>query len=218
MGESDDDIINLALTLRAMDIESIPVNFLHSIPKTPFEAKKQLTPKMLEDALPVPFCQSKQRDSRRRRREINLRSLPAEPLSREFNLRKRVPDDARSRSLRRAPHDRGPRLRARPACSYLAVTQELHPPKGGSMPVNLPLVANVPASALRLNTTTLFLVRHADIIIGGDPNPPHDGGPGARDGAGPRPWKRCNRGGLCIGRLSDPGDRRPWQGTWASRS
>ena len=39
------------------------------------------------------------------------------------------------------------------------------------MPVNLPLVANVPASALRLNTTTLFLVRHADIIIGGDPNP-----------------------------------------------
>jgi phosphohistidine phosphatase SixA len=39
------------------------------------------------------------------------------------------------------------------------------------MPVNLPLVANVAASALRLNTTTLFLVRHADIIIGADPNP-----------------------------------------------
>ena len=31
------------------------------------------------------------------------------------------------------------------------------------MPVNLPLVANVPASALRLNTTTLFLVRHAQV-------------------------------------------------------
>ena len=34
-----------------------------------------------------------------------------------------------------------------------------------------PLVATVPASALKLRTTTLFLVRHADIAIGADPNP-----------------------------------------------
>ena len=40
MGESDDDIITLAMTLRAMNIESIPVNFLNSIPKTPFEQKR----------------------------------------------------------------------------------------------------------------------------------------------------------------------------------
>src|ERR1044072_2082262 len=44
MGETDDDIIDLALSLRAMDIESIPVNFLTSIPKTPFADKKHLTP------------------------------------------------------------------------------------------------------------------------------------------------------------------------------
>src|SRR5688500_6959965 len=42
MGESDDDIINLALTLRAMDIESIPVNFLHSIPKRSEEHTSEL--------------------------------------------------------------------------------------------------------------------------------------------------------------------------------
>jgi len=44
MGESDDDIIDLALAVRAMDIDSIPVNFLHPIPKTPFEDRRRLTP------------------------------------------------------------------------------------------------------------------------------------------------------------------------------
>jgi len=39
------------------------------------------------------------------------------------------------------------------------------------MAVNLPLVATVPTSALKLRTTTLFLVRHADIPSGADPNP-----------------------------------------------
>jgi phosphohistidine phosphatase SixA len=40
------------------------------------------------------------------------------------------------------------------------------------MGVSLPPVATVPTSALKLRTTTLFLVRHADIPIGGaDPNP-----------------------------------------------
>ncbi len=40
------------------------------------------------------------------------------------------------------------------------------------MGVSLPLVATVPTSALKLRTTTLFLVRHADIPPNGaDPNP-----------------------------------------------
>jgi len=40
------------------------------------------------------------------------------------------------------------------------------------MGVSVPVVATVPASALNLRTTTLFLVRHADIPSGGaDPNP-----------------------------------------------
>ncbi len=80
MGESDDDIINLALTLRAMDIESIPVNFLHSIPKTPFEAKKQLTPqKCLKTLCLFRFVNPNKEIRVAGGREVNLRSL--QPLS-----------------------------------------------------------------------------------------------------------------------------------------
>jgi biotin synthase len=41
MGESEDDIIELAYAVRAMDIESIPINFLLTIPGTPLQ---NLTP------------------------------------------------------------------------------------------------------------------------------------------------------------------------------
>ena len=80
MGESDEDIINLATTLRAMDIESIPVNFLHSIPKTPFEAKRQLTPqKCLKTLCLFRFVNPNKEIRVAGGREINLRSL--QPLS-----------------------------------------------------------------------------------------------------------------------------------------
>jgi biotin synthase len=45
MGESDDDIIDLALTLREMDVKSVPVNFLIPIPGTPLEATHELDPR-----------------------------------------------------------------------------------------------------------------------------------------------------------------------------
>lgn len=80
MGESDDDIINLAMTLRALDIESIPVNFLHSIPNTPFEAKRQLTPqKCLKTLCLFRFVNPSKEIRVAGGREINLRSL--QPLS-----------------------------------------------------------------------------------------------------------------------------------------
>ena len=80
MGESDDDIIDLALTLRAMDIDSIPVNFLHSIPKTPFEDKKQLTPqKCLKTLCLFRFVNPSKEIRVAGGREVNLRSL--QPLS-----------------------------------------------------------------------------------------------------------------------------------------
>src|SRR3970282_1933977 len=44
MGETDDDIIDLALSLRGLDVASIPVNFLHPISGTPLERRRQLTP------------------------------------------------------------------------------------------------------------------------------------------------------------------------------
>ncbi len=45
MGETDEDVIDLALSLRELDVASIPVNFLHPIPGTPLEGHRDLTPK-----------------------------------------------------------------------------------------------------------------------------------------------------------------------------
>ncbi len=44
MGETDEDLIDLSLSLRELDVASIPVNFLHPIPRTPFEGYRNLTP------------------------------------------------------------------------------------------------------------------------------------------------------------------------------
>lgn len=44
MGESEEDIIDLALALRELGVDSIPVNFLHPIPGTPMETANYLTP------------------------------------------------------------------------------------------------------------------------------------------------------------------------------
>lgn len=45
MGESDDDIIELALALRAMNVRSVPVNFLIPIAGTPLEGISSLDPR-----------------------------------------------------------------------------------------------------------------------------------------------------------------------------
>jgi biotin synthase len=80
MGESDDDIIDLALTLRAMDIDSIPVNFLNSIPHTPFENKRELTPqRCLKTLCLFRFANPDKEIRVAGGREVNLRSL--QPLA-----------------------------------------------------------------------------------------------------------------------------------------
>jgi biotin synthase len=45
MGESDDDVINLAFSLRKLEVTSVPVNFLIPIPGTPFEGLRELNPR-----------------------------------------------------------------------------------------------------------------------------------------------------------------------------
>jgi biotin synthase len=45
MGETDDDVIDLALSLRALGVRSVPVNFLIPIEGTPFEARSGLDPR-----------------------------------------------------------------------------------------------------------------------------------------------------------------------------
>ncbi|MBX0311348.1 MAG: biotin synthase BioB [Sulfurihydrogenibium sp.] len=44
MGESDEDIVDLAMTYRNLEVDSIPLNFLIPIPGTPLEDKHNLTP------------------------------------------------------------------------------------------------------------------------------------------------------------------------------
>ncbi len=45
MGESDDDVIDLAYSLRELNVTSVPVNFLIPIPGTPFAHLNQLNPR-----------------------------------------------------------------------------------------------------------------------------------------------------------------------------
>jgi biotin synthase len=45
MGESADDVIDLALSLRALDVRSVPVNFLIPIAGTPFAERHELDPR-----------------------------------------------------------------------------------------------------------------------------------------------------------------------------
>lgn len=45
MGESDDDVIDLALSLRRLGVTSVPLNFLIPISGTPFEGRQGLTPR-----------------------------------------------------------------------------------------------------------------------------------------------------------------------------
>ena len=80
MGETDDDIIDMALAFRELDVDSIPVNFLHSIPGTPFEDKKQLTPqRCLKTLCLFRFINPSKEIRVAGGREVNLRSL--QPMS-----------------------------------------------------------------------------------------------------------------------------------------
>ncbi len=45
MGETDDDVIDLALSLRELGVRSVPVNFLIPIEGTPFESRDALDPR-----------------------------------------------------------------------------------------------------------------------------------------------------------------------------
>ncbi|HEX5445701.1 MAG TPA: biotin synthase BioB, partial [Pirellulales bacterium] len=51
MGESDADVVDLALTLRELGVESIPVNFLNPIDGTPLASVRRLNPRQCLKAL-----------------------------------------------------------------------------------------------------------------------------------------------------------------------
>ena len=80
MGETDGDLIDLAVSLRNLGVDSIPINFLHPIDGTPFEGVKTLTPQRCLKILCMFRFANPDKELRvGGGREINLRSL--QPLS-----------------------------------------------------------------------------------------------------------------------------------------
>lgn len=78
LGESAEDRVELALTLRELDVDSIPVNFLNPVPGTPVEGRRELSPigclriiamlRLTNPRKEIIVCGG---------RELNLRSLQA---------------------------------------------------------------------------------------------------------------------------------------------
>lgn len=76
MGETDEQIVEVGFALRELDADSIPVNFLNSIPGTPLEGANYLDPRKCLKVLAMMrfICPTKEiRISGGR--EVNLRSL-----------------------------------------------------------------------------------------------------------------------------------------------
>lgn len=76
MGESHDDVISMAMDLRDLGVQSIPLNFLNSIEGTPLEGKKDLSPQDCLRALAMFRFVAPDRELRiSGGREIHLRTL-----------------------------------------------------------------------------------------------------------------------------------------------
>jgi biotin synthase len=78
MGESDQDLIDVARALRALGVDSVPINFLNPIPGTPLAEMNELTPwRCLKILCLFRFLLPKTEIRIAGGREINLRSLQA---------------------------------------------------------------------------------------------------------------------------------------------
>ena len=80
MGESDSDIVDLALSLKEISPQSIPLNMLHPVPGTPLQDTQRLTPqRCLKILCLFRFLHPKTEIRVAGGREFNLRTL--QPLS-----------------------------------------------------------------------------------------------------------------------------------------
>lgn len=78
MGEQDDDVVDVAMELQNLNVESIPVNFLNSIDGTPLESVAELNPRYCLKALCLLRFTNPATEIRiAGGREVNLRSLQA---------------------------------------------------------------------------------------------------------------------------------------------
>ena len=80
MGEQDEDLVDLALSLKALNPDSIPLNMLHPATGTPLEHSNNLTPqRCLKIMSMFRFIHPKRELRAAGGREFNLRSL--QPLA-----------------------------------------------------------------------------------------------------------------------------------------
>jgi biotin synthase len=80
MGEEDEDIVDLAVAVRELDIDSIPINFLNPIEGTPLGGTRRLTPTRCLKTLALFRFLNPAKDIRAAGgREVNLRQL--QPLA-----------------------------------------------------------------------------------------------------------------------------------------
>ena len=76
MGERDEDLVDLALALREVNPDSIPLNMLHPVPGTPFEDTRDLSPlRCLKILCLFRFLHPRREIRAAGGREWNLRSL-----------------------------------------------------------------------------------------------------------------------------------------------
>lgn len=76
MRETKEDVVTMAQSLRALDADSIPVNFLHAIKGTPLEGVDELTPVYCLKVLALFRFVNPTKEIRiSGGREVNLRSL-----------------------------------------------------------------------------------------------------------------------------------------------
>ena len=76
MGERDEDIVQMAIELREIGVESIPLNFLNAIDGTPLEGSQRLNPRYCLKALAMFRFANPDREIRiAAGRELHLRSL-----------------------------------------------------------------------------------------------------------------------------------------------
>jgi biotin synthase len=76
MGERDDDVVDVALELGEIGVESIPVNFLHAIDGTPLQGTHTLNPRYCLKVLCLMRLANPSTEIRiAGGREVNLRSL-----------------------------------------------------------------------------------------------------------------------------------------------
>ncbi|MDQ0970161.1 biotin synthase [Neobacillus niacini] len=76
MKEKKEDVVNVAMSLRVLDADSIPVNFLHAIDGTPLEGTKELNPRYCLKVLALMRYVNPTKEIRiSGGREVNLGSL-----------------------------------------------------------------------------------------------------------------------------------------------